>query len=103
MVHPLVVFMDDLQWADDASLDLIKALLLLNSDDEDEDRVLPLLVVCAHRPLEEQDDSLLLSTTLDDWRSSRRSSPFTITAISLSEWDVELVNQFTSDLLRAVM
>ncbi len=43
--HPLVLFLDDLHWSDDASLDLLEELLASE---------LPaaLLVICAHRSLE---------------------------------------------------
>jgi predicted ATPase len=90
-VHPLTMFLDDLQWADLASLELIQTLLLLDNGGE----VLPLFLLGAHRPLEE--DASLLSTSLHDWQ---RRSQFVITHICLSDWNVELVNQLVSDMLQ---
>ena len=89
-VHPLTMFLDDMQWADSASLELIQTLLLLKNGDD-----LPLFLFGAHLPLDE--DGSLLSASLNDWQ---RSSQVKITSIVLNDWNVELVNQFVSDFLQ---
>ena len=87
-VHPLVILLDDITWADDASLEAIQELLLL----QDKDKPLQLMVVGTHRPLDENNSvsKLLL----------RRGDLQNITEIHLSDWNVDLVNQFASDLLQ---
>ena len=86
-VHPLVILFDDIAWADDASLESIQALLLL----QEKDKPLPLMVVCTHRPL---DGTSSVSKLL------RRLDSQNVTEICLTDWNVDLVNQFVSDLLQ---
>jgi predicted ATPase len=62
---------------------------LKNGDD------LPFFLVGAHLPLDE--DGSLLSASLNDWQ---RSSQVKITSIVLNDWNIELVNQFVSDVLQ---
>lgn len=60
--HPLVIFLDDLQWADPASLKLLHTLLLDSSGGH-------LLVIGAYRD-NEVDATHLLPLTLDDLRKA---------------------------------
>lgn len=86
-VHPLVILLDDVTWADDASLEMIDAVLLL----QEKDKPLPLLVVGTHRPLDETCSLLKLIKHLDSEL---------VTDIALCDWNVDMVNHFLSDTLQ---
>ncbi|MCA9520655.1 MAG: AAA family ATPase, partial [Myxococcales bacterium] len=82
--HPLVIFLDDLQWADLSTLDLLAKL----ATDPTSQHV---LLIGAYRE-NEVDDSHPLTGLLDEWRSARAAVD-TIHLGPLSEDDVlELVS-----------
>ncbi len=85
--HPLVIFLDDLHWADSASLDLIKALMT-------ETELRYLLVIGAFR---EQGVSTAhpLSMALEQIRDSGGI----IHTLALAPLHKEIVQQFTADVL----
>lgn len=87
--HPLVLFLDDLQWADLASLKLMK--LLINNPD-----VNSLLLIGAYRD-NEIDTAHPLMLTLEDINQSK-----TITnEIKLNPIDLADINQFVADTLHS--
>jgi predicted ATPase/signal transduction histidine kinase len=85
--HPLVIFLDDLQWADSASLNLLK--LLMNDS-----RIGCLLVLGAYRDNEVFPAHPLL-LTLDDIKK-QNSAIDTLTLIALDEKDI---TQLVADTL----
>ncbi len=86
--HPLVVFLDDLQWADAASLRLVK-LMLTDPD------VSHLLIIGAYRD-GEVDTSHPLSMALDQLRADNVN----IARISLLPLAIEHVRQLLADTLQ---
>ncbi|HRI66125.1 MAG TPA: AAA family ATPase [Polyangium sp.] len=84
--HPLVVFLDDLQWADLASLDLLTALLKENESGR-------LLVLGAYRT-NEVDDSHPLTAAL-----KTMSGTMNVKAVELGPLDARDVGQFIADAL----
>lgn len=85
--HPLVLFLDDLQWADIASLDLLK--LLLTAPDSQY-----LFVIGAYRD-NEVSEAHPLRLTLADIQQAGRPTDH----ISLKPLDFPHVNQFMADML----
>ena len=85
--HPLVIFLDDLQWADLASLDLIERLMQKESGH--------LLLIGAYRDNEVSAAHPLMLTV--DKLASARQAIDTITLSPLSETDI---NQLTADTLQ---
>ena len=86
--HPLVIFLDDLQWADNASLKLIESLLLKFNTRH-------LFIIGAYRD-NEVDANHPLSNLLDKFRESE--IPVQILSLNpLTQWDVEelLMDLFT--------
>ncbi len=86
--HPLVLFLDDLQWADSASLKLIQ---LLTTDPDTQH----LLIIGAYRDNEVSGTHPLL-LTLD----AIRKTGITVNHIYLSQFDTDCVNQLISDTLK---
>ncbi|AUX41119.1 ATPase [Sorangium cellulosum] len=86
--HPLVLFLDDLQWADTASLNLIRGLLESEGSHY-------LLLVGAYRDNEVDPTHPLLATLDEVRRSGVRMSP-----ISLAPLSPEHVTALVSDTLR---
>ncbi|MEO8359859.1 MAG: sigma 54-interacting transcriptional regulator [Vicinamibacteria bacterium] len=84
--HPLVLFLDDLQWLDPATLDLLQTLLASESG-------LHLLIVGAYRD-NEVGPSHPLTSTLDNLRSSDG-----VSEIALSTLALEDIHQLISDTL----
>jgi predicted ATPase len=75
---PLVILLDDLQWADYGSLELIEILMTNNQSDFP-----PLMIIGCYRS-NEIDKSHLLTTTLRDTRStSQRDESFNVTEVLL--------------------
>ncbi|MBA9084871.1 putative ATPase/DNA-binding CsgD family transcriptional regulator/GAF domain-containing protein [Fontibacillus solani] len=87
--HPLVLFIDDLQWADDSSLQLIHALL---SDPECQ----YLMFVCAHRHLD-TDQSKLPGYETDGSVTEQA----TVKHIHLSPLSLEQMNQIVVETLNS--
>ena len=86
--HPLVLFLDDLQWADMASLELIKMII---TDNE----IHHFLLIGAYRD-NEIDKNDLFSFIIDDIKKT--GTP--VTGIHLGPLDKETVNDFISFFLR---
>ncbi len=88
--HPLVLFLDDLQWADADTLQLIKSLVL---DGED----LSLLLIGSYRDNEVGVDHLLTQMLADVFTSNEEIK---LNSIALEPLSVESLNQLVSDTLR---
>ena len=85
--HPLVIFLDDLQWVDSASLKLIQ---LLATDLETQ----CLLIIGAYREQEVDVNHPLMLTA-----EAIRKAGVNVSAIALSPLDVNSVNQLVADTL----
>lgn len=85
--HPLVIFLDDLQWADGASLNLLELLMHSNT--------LGLLLIAAYRD-NEVSNLHPLHTTLDEIKKEGAN----ISYISLSPLSLEIVEKIISDTLK---
>jgi len=85
--HPLVLFLDDLQWADLASLQLIQHLVA-NAEEQS------LLLIGAYRD-NEVDTSHPLMLTLEEIRSSNA----TINTLTLQPLNITDINQLIADTL----
>lgn len=85
--HPLVLFLDDLQWVDSASLKLIQ--LLVNTPD-----INSLLLIGAYRD-REVDATHPLLLAVEEFRKSN----IAISEISLSHLKLEDINQLVADTL----
>jgi predicted ATPase/GAF domain-containing protein len=85
--HPLVIFLDDLQWADSASFSFIK---LLTSDIDRKS----LLIIGAYRN-HEVNDSHFLTLTLEEIRKTQ----VVINTISLGSLSLGNVSEFVADTL----
>ncbi|MGR3179759.1 MAG: ATP-binding response regulator [Candidatus Anammoxibacter sp.] len=86
--HPLVIFLDDLQWVDSASLKLIQ--LIMTDTDIDH-----LLIIGAYRENEVNNTHPLI-LAIDDMKNAGS----TISHISLGPLTPESINQLVSDTLR---
>ncbi|MBA3818167.1 MAG: AAA family ATPase [Deltaproteobacteria bacterium] len=86
--HPIVLFLDDMQWADAASLSLLEAVLV-------HDAPAPLLVVLAHRD-PEPDTILPMNALLE--RVAEAGTP--IRALRLEALDFATVRHMVVDTLR---
>ncbi|MCW6052582.1 AAA family ATPase [Lyngbya sp. CCAP 1446/10] len=85
--HPLVIFLDDLQWIDSASLKLIQ---LLATDLESQ----YLLIIGAYREQEVDANHPVMLTV-----AAISKAGGTVSAIELSPLDINSVNQFVADTL----
>ena len=87
--HPLVIFLDDLQWADSASLKLIQ-LLMTNPDSQ------YLLMVGAYRDNEVSATHPLMQTLEQIQQTGTR-----VSTITLQPLEITHVNQLTADTLNS--
>ncbi|MEG3839983.1 AAA family ATPase, partial [Microcoleus sp. herbarium14] len=85
--HPLVIFLDDLQWVDSASLKLIQ-LLATNLESQ------YLLIIGAYREQEVDANHPVMLTA-----EAIRKAGGSLSAIALSPLDINSVNQFVADTL----
>lgn len=85
--HPLVIFIDDLQWADKSSLALLEHLISLEN-------IPYLLLISAYRT-EEVHSQHLIHTTINKIKAATTQ----IEGINLKPLDVETVTTFISDAL----
>ncbi len=85
--HPLVIFLDDLQWVDSASLKLIQ-LLATNLESQ------YLLIIGAYREQEVDANHPIMLTA-----EAITKAGGTVRAIALSPLDINSVNQFVADTL----
>ncbi|MBP0029437.1 AAA family ATPase [Roseofilum sp. Guam] len=89
--HPLVIFLDDLQWADGASLKLLK---LLMTDDNSND----LCLIGAYRDNEVSASHPLMLTLKEIEKSDAKINRIQLSALNLSE-----VNRLTAHTLHVVL
>ena len=89
--HPLVLLMDDVQWADMASLALLEALVT------DRDNA-GLLILCCYRS-NEINDTHILNKTRRDLAEKSEGGGFGITDISIGNLDLDQVHQIIMALL----
>lgn len=87
--HPLVIFLDDLQWADTASLQLLQMLIT-------EKEISHLLIIGAYRDNEVTDTHPLI-LTLDEIRNSQHQQ--SITTINLAPLTITDINHLFADTL----
>ncbi|BAY06958.1 multi-sensor signal transduction multi-kinase [Calothrix sp. NIES-2098] len=87
--HPLVIFLDDLQWADTASLQLLQMLM-------SEDKIGYLLLIGAYRDNEVSDNHPLILTLEEIHKSQNKSA---ITTISLAPLTATDLNHLFADTL----
>lgn len=85
--QPLVVVIDDLQWADVPSLDLLEAVLM--------DHDAQMLVVGIYRS-NEVDEAHLLTTYLQEWRAK---DAFSMQEIAVENLNFDAVHQFVVHVL----
>lgn len=95
---PLVVVLDDLQWADSASLDLLRTITTELNDTS------ACMIVGLYRSEAAADDSHPLTTTLADIRKAASSTSetklgFSLTEIETGNLSVETIDHLLADLL----
>eukprot|EP00522_Entomoneis_paludosa_P018132 CAMPEP_0172446238 /NCGR_PEP_ID=MMETSP1065-20121228/5883_1 /TAXON_ID=265537 /ORGANISM="Amphiprora paludosa, Strain CCMP125" /LENGTH=1156 /DNA_ID=CAMNT_0013197305 /DNA_START=111 /DNA_END=3581 /DNA_ORIENTATION=+ len=88
---PLVVVLDDVQWADAPTLEVIQSLI---TDVENGN----LLFFCLYRS-EEVDDDHLVTTMCQELRIKKKEYGFGVTEICISEFTLEETNEFLSQLM----
>ena len=88
---PLVIILDDLQWADSASLELLQVLTT--------DRENPNLTMIGCFRSNEVDESHVLSNTMRDLQDKSKRDGFCITEIGIENLNVPEVNQIIMALL----
>jgi PAS domain S-box-containing protein len=84
---PLVLFLDDMQWADQASLELLE--FVLRTD------LRPLLVIAAYR-----DDELSVAHPLHATLASLRTAPCTVVDLPVEPLGEDVVRRLLADMLR---
>ncbi len=87
--HPLVVFIDDLQWADPSTLELLKNLLTAKGQ-------FTVLFIVAYRDNEVKDGDLLMQF-LDDLRSDTSNAKHFKNNIDLKPVGLSVVQQIVAD------
>ncbi|MEM9213337.1 MAG: AAA family ATPase [Cyanobacteria bacterium P01_F01_bin.150] len=88
--HPLVIFLDDLQWADSASLRLLKLLATNHIESKS------LLIIGAYRDNEVSENSLVGITLNDIFQDST-----TVKTITLAPLKINEVNRLVADTLKS--
>eukprot|EP00978_Attheya_sp_CCMP212_P020354 scaffold58147_cov60-Attheya_sp.AAC.4 len=88
---PLVIVLDDLQWGDAASFELLETLIT--------DRENPQIMVIGCYQSNEVDDAHFLSKTICDLHERKANDGFRITDIYVGNLDVPSVNQIIIELL----
>lgn len=88
---PLVITLDDLQWADAASLELVETLIT--------DRSNPHLMIIGCYRSNEVDDAHFLSKTIRDLHGRKEKDCFQITDIHIGNLSVSDVNHIIMELL----
>jgi predicted ATPase/DNA-binding CsgD family transcriptional regulator/GAF domain-containing protein len=86
--HPLVLFLDDIQWADRASLQLLQTLI----EDPDNRHV---CIICAYRDTEWTENTDILEQWLSD-----QASGYSLRRVRLQHLELAEVQQWVSDMLR---
>lgn len=88
---PVILVLDDLQWADSASLDLLEVLI---TDDDN-----PSLMVIGCYRSNEIDEAHLASKTIKHIQECSDTDQIVIHNISIGDFEIEHVNQLLADLL----
>lgn len=86
--HPLVLFLDDIQWADRASLQLLQTLI-----EDPENR--HVCIICAHRDTEWTENTDILEQWLSD-----KAAGYSLRRIRLQHLGLAEIRQWVSDMLR---
>lgn len=86
--HPLVLFLDDIQWADRASLQLLQTLI-----EDPENR--HVCIICAYRDTEWTENTDIL----EQWQSDEASG-YSLRRIRLQHLGLAEIQQWVSDMLR---
>jgi predicted ATPase len=89
--YPVILFLDDLQWADEASLDLIRSIV-------SDTKLRHLLLVGAIREEEVDEESHPLAITMRNLDKNKTMRP--ITRIRLDNLDVATISELICSLLR---
>jgi len=89
---PLVIVADDIQWADQASLDVIQSWIMDNNNTA-------LLIIGCHR-LEQ--DSPALDTMISNLKDSKRERCFRLLQIQVNELKLEDVVQYLNNILLGI-
>eukprot|EP00526_Cylindrotheca_closterium_P001715 CAMPEP_0113611520 /NCGR_PEP_ID=MMETSP0017_2-20120614/5600_1 /TAXON_ID=2856 /ORGANISM="Cylindrotheca closterium" /LENGTH=1077 /DNA_ID=CAMNT_0000520473 /DNA_START=45 /DNA_END=3278 /DNA_ORIENTATION=- /assembly_acc=CAM_ASM_000147 len=90
---PLVLVLDDLQWADLSSMEVIDTLI---SDPQNSN---PFMVIGCFRS-NEVDESHVLSMQMKDWSGKKEKYGFNMTDIEVGSFGVDSVNQIIMAMLR---
>ena len=91
---PLLVFLDDVQWADANSIDLLKALLLVDQNNNQHHGLSNVFWVIGYRdPDPVSDEKRNDDSTVKSFLDSLRLSP-TVAEICVANWDEATVNQY---------
>lgn len=89
---PLVLVLDDLQWADSASLEVVNNLLT------DSQNTNPLMIVACYRA-NEVDSKHLLQTTIQQWTKQKSRHHFEMTTVKVDNFSVSSVHQLIRKLM----
>lgn len=90
--EPLIIVADDLHWADDASLDLLEALVA-------DDSISKILLVGLYRS-EEVDEEHFLKMRVDDLKSKAKESKYIFKELEVDDLGIKDIEQMILDLLQ---
>jgi predicted ATPase len=88
---PLVILLDDLQWADGSSLELLEVLIT--------DRANPNLMIVAIFRSNEVGETHLLTKAIRDLRAIKTQNDFNLTEITVGDLNISSVDRLLKDLL----
>lgn len=86
--HPLIIFMDDMQWADTASLQILQSLLTNPNNHY-------ILIIASYRDLEIYPTHPLLQTI----KAVKKAKIFNVTVIKLEPLNINHVNEIVAETL----
>ena len=92
-ISPLVLVLDDLQWADFPSLEVVDYLI---SDSENPN---PLMIIGCFRSNEVDGKTHILSSKIQDLQSKKEQFNFNMTDIEVQSLDVDDVNKVVMSIL----
>mmetsp|Transcript_3756 Transcript_3756/g.8624 ORF Transcript_3756/g.8624 Transcript_3756/m.8624 type:complete len:1095 (+) Transcript_3756:156-3440(+) len=90
--HPIVIVLDDLQWADVASLDVLEYLI------SDVQNPYPLMIIGCYRSNEVNENSILYNR-MQDLREKTERFAFRITEIEVKSCDMDAVNKMIMSMM----
>mmetsp|Transcript_3745 Transcript_3745/g.8583 ORF Transcript_3745/g.8583 Transcript_3745/m.8583 type:complete len:385 (+) Transcript_3745:156-1310(+) len=90
--HPIVIVLDDLQWADAASLDVLEYLI------SDVQNPYPLMIIGCYRSNEVNENSILYNR-MQDLREKTERFAFRITDIEVKSCDADAVNKMIMSMM----